>query len=106
VEFLVELEVRWPPDGDPKEKARLIEAEGKRARELAAAGTIRRLWRIPGRWANYGLWEARDATELHAAISSLPFFPWLKAEVHPLAVHPSDPANAEGSGARAAAQKK
>jgi muconolactone D-isomerase len=91
VEFLVEIRVEWPADGDPERKAQLIEAEGKRAVELAAAGTVRRLWRIPGQWANVGLWEARDATELHQAIASLPFYPWLKVVVRPLAAHPSDP---------------
>ena len=91
MEFLVHIEVRWPPDGDPEQRARLVEAEAARARELAAAGTIKRLWRIPGRQANYGLWSADDATALHTAISSLPFFPWLDVEVIALAEHPSDP---------------
>jgi muconolactone D-isomerase len=91
MEFLVHIEVRWPADGDPDAHARLVEAERARARELAAAGTIRRLWRVPGRRANYGLWSADTATELHAAISSLPFFPWLDVEVIALAEHPSDP---------------
>lgn len=92
MEFLVEIEVKWPPDGDPAQRAELIAAEGRRAAELAAAGTVRRLWRIPGRWANVGLWEAPDATALHDAIASLPFYPWLTATVRPLARHPSDPA--------------
>ena len=91
MEFLVHIEVRWPPGGDPEERARLVEAEAARARELAAAGAIKRLWRIPGRTANYGLWSADDATALHTAISSLPFFPWLDVEVIALAEHPSDP---------------
>ena len=91
MEFLVHIEVLWPGDGDPKELERLTAAERTRARELVAAGRIRRLWRIPGRRANWGLWEAPDATELHAAIRSLPFFPWIQVEVHPLAAHPSDP---------------
>jgi muconolactone D-isomerase len=91
MEFLVEIEVTFPPDGDPRQKAELIAAEGKRARELAAAGIVRRLWRQPGRWANFGIWEAPDATALHEAISSLPFYPWLKVVVKPLAAHPSDP---------------
>jgi muconolactone D-isomerase len=91
MEFLVHIEVGWPGDGDRAERDRLIAAESVRAHELAEAGTIKRLWRIPGRWANWGLWVAPDATALHAAIASLPFFPWLSVEVHPLAVHPSDP---------------
>lgn len=91
MEFLVEIDVNWPPDGDPKRRADLVAAEAKRAAELAGAGTIKRIWRRPGRWANFGLWEARDAAELHDAIASLPFFPWLKVTVHPLAGHPNDP---------------
>jgi muconolactone D-isomerase len=91
VEFLVSIVVEWPPDGDPEEKQRLVEAEGARARELAEAGTIKRLWRIPGRWANIGLWEADDATALHDALTSLPLHAWLDIDVQPLALHPSDP---------------
>jgi muconolactone delta-isomerase len=91
VEFLVHIEVLWPADGDPAEYAKLRASEGVRASELAASGRLRRLWRIPGQHANWGLWEADNATDLHEAISSLPHFPWLSVEVHALAAHPSDP---------------
>ncbi len=90
-EFLVEITVRWPPDGDQARRDELVAAEARRAAELVQAGFIRRLWRIPGRWANVGLWRASDATALHAAISSLPLYPWLEVTVRPLAAHPSDP---------------
>ena len=91
MEFLVHIEVLWPRDGDPEERSRLVAAEGARARELIADGTLRRIWRVPGRWANYGLWVADDATALHAALTSLPLWSWCDIEVTPLAVHPSDP---------------
>jgi muconolactone D-isomerase len=91
MEFLVEIEVRWPADGDPQRKAALIAAEAQRAGELAASGRLRRLWRVPGRLANVGLWDAADASELHEALASLPFYPWLDIAVRPLAAHPSDP---------------
>lgn len=91
MEFLVNIETEWPAEGDPDELARLTAAERARAQELVAEGRIRRLWRIPGRRANWGLWEADDATQLHEAVSSLPFYPWLSVEVYPLARHPSDP---------------
>lgn len=91
MEFLVHIEVDWPSDADPQELSRLISAERERAAGLTAAGTIRRLWRVPGQWANWGLWEAADATELHDAICSLPLYPWLSVNVIPLARHPSDP---------------
>ncbi len=97
MEFLVSIEVEWPGDGDPEEFARLTAAERTRGAELVAAGTIRRMWRVPGRRANWGVWEAPDATALHAAISSLPFFQYLDVEVIPLAVHPTDPERSGGS---------
>lgn len=91
MEFLVHIEVEWPADGDAEQLGRLTAAERERARELTEAGRIRRMWRIPGRRANWGLWEAPDATALHEALASLPLWPWLSIEVHPLAAHPSDP---------------
>jgi muconolactone D-isomerase len=91
VQFLVHIEVTWPADGDAAERERRIVGERARARELAEAGIIRRLWRVPGRWANWGLWEAQDATAIHDAIVSLPMWPYVDVEVIPLADHPSDP---------------
>jgi len=91
MEFLVHIEIRWPPAGDPKQYAGLVAGERSRARELAAEGTLQRLWRVPGRRANWGLWSAPDATALHAALASLPLYPWLDIDVHLLAGHPSDP---------------
>jgi muconolactone D-isomerase len=98
VEFMVHTRVQWPPDGDPGLKQRLIAEEAERAQELVEGGYIRRLWRIPGRWANVGLWRAEDATALHEALASLPLFPWLEIRVQPLAAHPSDPASGCVSG--------
>lgn len=93
MEFLVHIEILWPPEAGEARREEIAIAEAKRAKTLAEEGIIRRLWRIPGRRANWGLWEAPDATTLHQAIASLPFFPWLSVEVHPLAVHPNDPSS-------------
>ena len=90
-EYLVHIEVHWPPDGSDTRRDLLMEAERARGQELVAAGVIRRLWRVPGRWANWGVWRAASPDELHAALASLPFFPWLDIEVIPLAGHPNDP---------------
>ena len=91
MEFLVHIEIGWPPDADPERREALFTAELVRGQELASQGIMRRLWRIPGRWANWGLWEAEDATALHAALSSLPLWPWMDVTVHPLARHVNDP---------------
>jgi len=91
MDFLVKIDVRLPPGTEPERRDQLVAAEAARARELAAAGSIFRLWRVPGRWTNVGIWRAADATALHEAISSLPLYPWLDVEVTPLAQHPNDP---------------
>jgi muconolactone D-isomerase len=94
VEYLVSIEVRTPPDMDPDRLAALQAAEADRARELVEQGLLRRIWRIPGRRANVSLYEAPDATTLHAALSSLPLWPWLEMTVQPLATHPVEAAAA------------
>ena len=91
MEFLVNIEINWPPDGDQSRRDALFAAELERGQALARAGMMKRLWRVPGRWANWGLWEAADATELHEALSSLPLWPWMSVTVHPLARHVNDP---------------
>lgn len=58
MEFLVEIEAAFSPNGDPTQKAELIAAEGRRAKEFAAEGIVRRLWRQPGRWANFNAWKS------------------------------------------------
>jgi len=87
MDFLVTIEVILPHDIDPAEKDRLTAAEHARAIELASAGTIAGMWRIPGRLANVAIWRAMDATEVHAAITSLPLWPYMQVEVTALAEH-------------------
>lgn len=90
-DFLVTIENGYPLDEDQAARSLLLAAEAHRAKELAAAGILQRLWRQPGRRSNVGIWRAKDADELHEALSSLPFFPWLDIDIKPLSQHPSDP---------------
>ena len=88
VEFLVHIELRLP-EGMPEERrAELAEAERRRGRELIEQGLLVRIWRLPGRSANVSLYRTADATELHAALSSLPLWPHMRVRVEALAVHP------------------
>lgn len=88
MEFLVQIEVRLPADMEPQRKQALLEAEFARGKELLQKGTIKRIWRIPGRFANFTLYDTPDATELHSVISSLPLWSYMDVVVHPLAQHP------------------
>jgi muconolactone D-isomerase len=85
---MVEVSVELPASMDEREREAVRQAELARGRELVASGAIRSIWRIPGGLRNVGIWEASDATELHALIESLPMYPWLTAAVTPLALHP------------------
>ncbi|WZH53726.1 MAG: muconolactone Delta-isomerase family protein [Nocardioides alkalitolerans] len=92
VEFLVRMEVTGVADLDPGELDRLRAAEALRAAELAATGTLLRVWRpAGGGWRNVGLWTAGDEGELRATLATLPFAPYLRIEVEPLETHPNDP---------------
>lgn len=87
MEFLVQIQVTLPPELPDTFRQELMEREQARGRELKSQGIIRRIWRIPGRTANVGIWDAPDPTALHDALSSLPMFPYLDARVTPLATH-------------------
>lgn len=90
MEFLVHMAVGRIDAGDEREK-QLRQEEAARGRELATQGILVRLWRVPGRRENWGLWRADDCDQLHNALVSLPLFPYLQITVHPLASHPNDP---------------
>ena len=88
MEFLVEVEIALPPDLDEPRRSQLLEAEFDRGKALAEAGTLRAIWRVPGRLANRAIWSAADATSLHDALVSLPLWPYMDVVVTPLARHP------------------
>lgn len=87
VEFLVQIQVNFPPEMSAERLADVLDREYRRGLELKQSGQIVRIWRIPGRRANVGIWQGADADEIHAAITSLPAFPWIDARVTPLAMH-------------------
>jgi muconolactone D-isomerase len=87
-EFLVRIEIDIPPELDDSAREEMVAAEARRGRELIVEGCIQRIWRIPGRTANVGIWRASDATQLHAQLATLPMFPYIEAEVLALATHP------------------
>jgi muconolactone D-isomerase len=87
VEFLVEIEIRLPPDLGEARRKELVDAELARGAALAEAGILRAVWRVPGRFANRAIWSAPDATVLHDALTSLPLWPYMDVSVTALARH-------------------
>ncbi|MEU5770781.1 muconolactone Delta-isomerase family protein [Streptomyces asoensis] len=91
-EFLVEI-TTTVPEGTPQQQVdERRAAEAVRARELAAAGHLARLWRPVGELRSIGVWCADDETELHEQVlGTLPLRPWMSLTVTPLQPHPNDP---------------
>jgi muconolactone D-isomerase len=91
MEFLVNIKINWPEGMDPDLKDKVSREERTHAAELAQRGHLVRMWRVPGRRENWGLWRAANATALHDIISHLPVWPWMDVTVHALARHAADP---------------
>ena len=102
MEFPVHMEVTGIETASEPQVA-LKEREAIRAREFANAGMFVRLWRVPGRRENWGIWSAEDADELREALVSLPLFRYLRIDVHPMATQPND-SHSNASGPEAAAR--
>ncbi|MEU9335690.1 muconolactone Delta-isomerase family protein [Streptomyces sp. NPDC048290] len=90
MEFLVRTENLLPHDVEDEVRDRLRKGERERAMELRAAGILKRLWRVPGRNATVGLYEAEDPAALHEALTSLPMWKWMDITVEALATHPQE----------------
>lgn len=94
MEFLVNIKFARLADLPEADRASIVAAERVRATDLAAAGRLVRIWRVPCQHENWGLWSVSDASELHSIISGLPAYPWMnEIKVIALAAHPADPSS-------------
>ncbi|MGP4014576.1 muconolactone Delta-isomerase family protein [Saccharopolyspora sp. 5N708] len=90
MEFLVRTENLLPADTPDETREQLRKGERERAQQLRDAGILKRLWRVPGRNATVGLYEADDPAALHDALTSLPMWKWMDVTVEALATHPQE----------------
>jgi len=87
--YHVRMDVHPPHGIDLAEFDRLKATEKARAEELQREGTWVHLWRIAGQYSNISIFDVPDHDALHAILSTLPLFPFMKIEVLPLARHAS-----------------
>ena len=66
MEFLVINEVSINPDMPQERKSELVASELTQGRKLQDEGVIKRIWRVPGRWAVIAIYEADDIDSLPA----------------------------------------
>lgn len=86
IEVLVQIEFEVPDLSDG-ELVELTAAERRRSHELQRDGTLVRLWRDGTRQGSWGLWKVPSLDALDATLSTLPFWPWMSATLHPLERH-------------------
>jgi len=94
MEYLVTMTTHVPEGTPDSEVADVRAREAARSRELAAQGSLLRLWRPPLRpaeWRTLGLFAAADADQLEQVLASMPLRVWRTDEVTALSPHPNDP---------------
>jgi muconolactone delta-isomerase len=94
-EFLTTMTITIPRGVAREVVDDALSRDAERARELAEAGRLERLWVLPpdpGDPRALGLWRAPDARGMSAIVESLPLHPWISVETTPLTPHPNDPA--------------
>ena len=87
--FLVRMDVDIPRDIAPQVADDIKAREKAYAQELQRSGKWVHLYRVVGEYANYSIFDVESNDELHAILSGLPLFPFMKIKVTPLAKHPS-----------------
>lgn len=87
--YLVRMDVHLPHDM-PREQAEEIKAREKAySQQLQRDGRWQQLHRVVGEYANYSVFDVESHDELHAILSALPLFPYMRMQVTALARHPS-----------------
>jgi muconolactone D-isomerase len=87
--YLVHMQVELPANMPAAEADAIKAREKAYSQDLQRKGAWLRLWRVVGEYANYSVFDVASHDELHALLSDLPLFPYMRLKVTPLAQHPS-----------------
>jgi len=101
MEYLVTMTTHVPDGTTEQAVADMRAREAAHSAELAARGSLLRLWRPPlqpGEWRTFGLFAAADEAKLEAVLTSMPLRVWRSDQVTPLSPHPNDPVPAPAPG--------
>ena len=104
-EYLVSMTTRVPEGTSAGEVDDVRAREAAHSGELAAQGSLLRLWRPPlepGEWRTLGLFAAPNDAELEEVLESMPLRVWRSDDVTPLMPHANDPDPNAGTGPRRA----
>lgn len=107
MEFLVTMTTQVPEGTPPDVVDDVRTREAACSRELAAQGTLSRLWRPPlqpGEWRTLGLFAADHEDQLEEVLASMPLRIWRTDRATVLTAHPNDPAGRAEQGPGGAAE--
>jgi muconolactone delta-isomerase len=93
-EFLTTFVVAVPTGTSSDVVAETTTREAGRTSELAAEGSLLRLWTLHGHGRVLGHWQASGPDRMRDIVRSLPMADWLAVDTLELTRHPSDPATA------------
>ena len=95
--FAVRMDVAIPPDMDPAQRADLLAREKTYSQKWQRSGHWSHIWRCVGEYANLSIFAVESNAQLHDILWGLPLFPYMTMTVTPLAHHPSDVRQDEGT---------
>lgn len=86
--WLCNIRADLPGEWTQAQRDDMVNRENEQAATLMKRGVLRRIFRIVGQTANYSIWETETPEDLHAALRSLPMFPFQHITVVPIIKHP------------------
>jgi len=87
--YLVHTELNIPDSVPVDVGTQMRLSEKEYSQELQRQGRWASIWRVVGEHASYSILDVESHDELHAILSGLPLFPYMKIQVTALARHPS-----------------
>jgi muconolactone D-isomerase len=80
--FMVPVDVSLPASVPHRRGMPLRARENETATRYMEAGKLRRIWRIVGQTANFGLRKEKTLEDLHATMGGLPLHPYMNSRLH------------------------
>jgi muconolactone D-isomerase len=87
--FQVKSTLIVPPGFGDDKLAELMAKEREHSKQLQLQGKLVHLWRVSGTRSSILIFKADTPEEFHDLFSSLPFFPYMTAEITALSHHPN-----------------
>lgn len=89
MEYLVEMEVKFPESLTPEQVADFQERERDYSQKLQEGGELKAIYRVVGRYANVSIFDVESNQHLHDTLSGFPMYPYMDIRTTALCTHPN-----------------